>query len=81
VLWLFLPFVVVLSGVVAYAADTIAKKAGRKHLRWFGLRPKQTATIVAVLSGMAISAASLAAFLLLNRRHRAGRTARRPDRA
>ena len=65
-LWLFLPFVVILSGVVAYAADTIAKKAGRKHLRWFGLRPKTTALIVAVLSGMGISAASLAAFLVLN---------------
>uniref|UniRef100_UPI0011AF2415 DUF3084 domain-containing protein n=1 Tax=Deinococcus planocerae TaxID=1737569 RepID=UPI0011AF2415 len=66
-LWLFLPFVVILSGVVAYAADTIAKKVGRKHLRWFGLRPKSTALLVAVLSGMGISAASLAAFLLLNR--------------
>ncbi|GGL90933.1 hypothetical protein GCM10010840_31230 [Deinococcus aerolatus] len=66
-LWLFLPFVVVLSGVVAYAADTIARKAGRKHIRLFGLRPKTTALLVAVLSGMAISAASLAAFLLLNR--------------
>lgn len=66
-LWLFFPFVVILSGVVAYAADTIAKKVGRKHIRWFGLRPKTTALIVAVLSGMAISAASLLAFLLLNR--------------
>lgn len=66
-LWLFLPFVVILSGVVAYAADTIAKKVGRKHVRWFGLRPKTTALLVAVLSGMGISAASLAAFLGLNR--------------
>lgn len=65
-LWLFLPFVVILSGVVAYAADTIARKAGRKHLRWFGMRPKTTALVVAVLSGMGISAASLAAFLILN---------------
>lgn len=66
-LWLFLPFVVILSGVVAYAADTIAKKVGRKHIRWFGMRPKTTALLVAVLSGMGISAASLAAFLGLNR--------------
>ncbi|MFW8627362.1 DUF3084 domain-containing protein [Deinococcus sp. ME38] len=65
-LWLFLPFVIVLSGVVAYAADTIARKAGRKHIRLFGLRPKTTALLVAVLSGMGISAASLAAFLALN---------------
>ena len=66
-LWVFLAFVVLLSGVVAYAADTIARKAGRKHIRWFGLRPKTTALVVAVLSGMGISAASLTAFLLLNK--------------
>lgn len=66
-LWLFLPFVVILSGVVAYAADTIAKKVGRRHIRWFGMRPKTTALLVAILSGMGISAASLAAFLGLNR--------------
>ncbi|THF84861.1 DUF3084 domain-containing protein [Deinococcus sp. KSM4-11] len=66
-LWVFLAFVVLLSGVVAYAADTIARKAGRKHIRLFGLRPKTTALVVAVLSGMAISAASLTAFLLLNK--------------
>ncbi|MDL2345488.1 DUF3084 domain-containing protein, partial [Deinococcus sp. MIMF12] len=66
-LWLFLPFVVLLAGVVAYSADTIARKVGRKHLRLFGLRPKSTALLVAVLSGMGISAASLGAFLLLNR--------------
>lgn len=63
----FLIFVVLLSGLVAYSADTIARKAGRKHLRWFGLRPKTTALIVAVLSGMGISLFSVLAFGLLNR--------------
>lgn len=66
-LWLFVPFVVIVSGVVAYAADTIARRVGRKHMRWFGLRPKTTALLVAVLSGMGISAASLGAFVLLNK--------------
>lgn len=63
----FLVFVVLLSGLVAYSADTIARKAGRKHLRWFGLRPKSTALVVAVLSGMGISLLSVLAFGLLNR--------------
>ena len=58
---------VLLSGLVAYSADTIARKAGRKHLRLFGLRPKTTALIVAVASGMGISLASVLAFGLLNR--------------
>lgn len=62
----FLAFVVLLSGFVAYAADTIARRAGRRHLRLFGLRPKTTALIVAVASGMGISLASVLAFALLN---------------
>ncbi|AFZ65723.1 DUF3084 domain-containing protein [Deinococcus peraridilitoris] len=64
---LFLGFVVLLSGFVAYAADTIARRVGRRHLRLFGLRPKTTALIVAVLSGMGISFASVLAFGILNR--------------
>ncbi|ADV67129.1 DUF3084 domain-containing protein [Deinococcus maricopensis] len=66
-LWLFVAFVVLLSGFVAYAADNIARRAGRKHLRLFGLRPKTTALIVAVASGMGISLASVLAFALINR--------------
>lgn len=63
---LFLAFVVLLSGFVAYAADNIARRVGRSHLRLFGLRPKTTALIVAVASGMGISFASVLAFGLLN---------------
>ena len=63
----FLIFVVLLSGLVAYSADTIARRAGRRHLRLFGLRPKTTALIVAVASGMGISLASVLAYGLLNR--------------
>ncbi len=63
----FLAFVVLLSGFVAYAADVIARRTGRRHLRLFGLRPKTTALIVAVASGMAISFFSVLAFGLLNR--------------
>lgn len=64
---LMLLFVLALSGVVAYTADVVARKVGRKHLRMFGLRPKDTALLVAVFSGMAISLISLGAFVLLNR--------------
>lgn len=63
----FLGFVVLLAGFVAYAADTIARRVGRRHLRLFGLRPKTTALIVAVASGMGISLASVLAFGLINR--------------
>ncbi len=63
----FLAFVVLLAGFIAYAADNIARRAGRRHLRLFGLRPKTTALIVAVLAGMGISLASMLAFFALNR--------------
>ncbi len=63
----FLAFVVLLAGFVAYAADNIARRAGRRHLRLFGLRPKTTALIVAVAAGMGISLASMLAFFALNR--------------
>lgn len=67
VLLAFLAFVVLLAGFVAYAADNIARRAGRRHLRLFGLRPKTTALIVAVLAGMGISLTSMLAFFALNR--------------
>ena len=67
VLLAFLAFVVLLAGFVAYSADTIARRAGRRHLRLFGLRPKTTALVVAVLAGMGISLASMLAFFALNR--------------
>ena len=63
----FLAFVVLLAGFVAYSADTIARRAGRRHLRLFGLRPKTTALVVAVLAGMGISLTSMLAFFALNR--------------
>ena len=63
----FLAFVVLLAGFIAYAADNIARRAGRRHLRLFGLRPKTTALIVAVAAGMGISLASMLAFFALNR--------------
>ncbi len=63
----FLAFVVLLAGFIAYAADNIARRAGRRHLRLFGLRPKTTALIVAVVAGMGISLASMLAFFALNR--------------
>jgi uncharacterized protein (DUF3084 family) len=67
VLLAFLAFVVLLAGFIAYAADNIARRAGRRHLRLFGMRPKTTALIVAVAAGMGISLASMLAFFALNR--------------
>ena len=57
-LWLFLPFVVILSGVVAYAADTIAKKVGQSKewttalcLGQMTATPEQAQEVHALLRG------------------------------
>jgi len=51
----FLLLVVVVSGGIAYAADNLGKKLGKKRLSLFGLRPRHTAALGTVLLGMAVS--------------------------
>ena len=65
-LWLFLIFLLVLAGVIAYAGDVIGRRIGRKHYRLFGLRPRTTALIYAIGSGVLISLVSVLAFAALN---------------
>ncbi len=67
-LWLFLIFIVLLAGFIAYAGDEVGRRVGRKHFRLFGLRPKTTALIYAIASGMLISLVSVLGFALLNQK-------------
>ncbi len=48
----------------------MAKWAGKRHYRLFGLRPRQTATLVAVLTGVGIALFSYLGFLLVFREAR-----------
>jgi hypothetical protein len=52
--------VIVLSGVVAYVGDIIGKRLGKKRVSLFGLRPRQTAVLVAVTTGWIITAGTIA---------------------
>ncbi|GEM49194.1 DUF3084 domain-containing protein [Deinococcus cellulosilyticus] len=65
-LWVLLVFVVLLAGLIAYVADNVARRVGRRHIRLFGLRPKTTALIYAVATGMGISFLSMLGFALVN---------------
>lgn len=58
---------VLVSGVVAYLGDVIAKRVGKRHWRLLGMRPRTTATVIAVGTGMLISLSAFAAFFLLAR--------------
>lgn len=51
----FLAVVVLASGLIAYVADLLGRKLGKKRLTLGGLRPRHTAALMTVLSGMGIS--------------------------
>ncbi|ASC72263.1 hypothetical protein XM38_032180 [Halomicronema hongdechloris C2206] len=52
--------VLLLSGVIATVGDRIGMRIGKARLSLFNLRPRQTATLVSILTGGVISASTLA---------------------
>ncbi|WP_279164904.1 DUF3084 domain-containing protein [Thermus scotoductus] len=68
--WALLILILLLAALVAYLGDRVAKWAGKRHYRLFGLRPRQTATLVAVLAGVGIALLSYLGFLLVFREAR-----------
>lgn len=51
---------VVVAGAIAFVGDWVGRMAGRRHLSLFGLRPRHTSVMVAVVTGILIAGASLA---------------------
>lgn len=51
--------VLLLGGIIAVLGDRLGTKIGKARLRIFGLRPRQTATVVTVITGTLISASTL----------------------
>lgn len=47
--------IAIVAGGIAYIGDRVGHQVGRKRLTLFGLRPKYTSTIVAVVTGMMIA--------------------------
>ncbi len=45
----------IVGGLIAYIADKMGSKIGKKRMSVFGLRPKHTSILLTVLSGMMIS--------------------------
>ncbi|GAA5334416.1 MULTISPECIES: DUF3084 domain-containing protein [Thermus] len=68
--WALLLLILCLAALVAYLGDRVAKWAGKRHYRLFGLRPRQTATLIAVFTGVGIALFSYLAFLLVFREAR-----------
>ena len=56
------------SGLVAYIGDRIGRRMGKRRLTMLGLRPRHTAMVFTVLTGMLIAALTLSAMFFINRR-------------
>ncbi|MBF6592944.1 MAG: DUF3084 domain-containing protein [Thermaceae bacterium] len=63
--WSILALLVLVAGLVAYVGDMVAKRVGKRHWRFLGLRPRATATLVAVGTGMLIAIGAFGTFFLL----------------
>ena len=57
----------IVSGIVAYVGNYIGRFFGKRRLSIFGLRPRQTATIFTVLSGVLIALITFGSVLLISR--------------
>ncbi|MEO1592533.1 MAG: DUF3084 domain-containing protein [Cyanobacteria bacterium J06632_22] len=64
--------VLFLGGMIATLGDRIGMRVGKARLSLFNLRPRQTATVVSVVTGSVISASTLGLLLVASDRLRRG---------
>jgi uncharacterized protein (DUF3084 family) len=64
--------ILILGGVIATVGDRIGTRVGKKRLSLFNLRPKNTAVLVTILTGLGISASTLGILFLADEGLRKG---------
>ncbi|MEB3173962.1 MAG: DUF3084 domain-containing protein, partial [Cyanobacteriota bacterium] len=64
--------VLILGGVIAALGDRLGSKVGKARLRLFNLRPRQTAVLLTVLTGILIAASTLGVLFTLSKSLREG---------
>ncbi|NJN75689.1 MAG: DUF3084 domain-containing protein [Synechococcaceae cyanobacterium RL_1_2] len=64
--------ILLLGGLIAALGDRLGTKIGKARLRIFNLRPKQTAILVTVVTGVLISASTLGILFALSKSLRQG---------
>ncbi len=62
--------VLILGGLIATIGDRLGSKVGKARLSLFNLRPKQTATIVTIVTGTLISASTFGVLFVSSRQFR-----------
>ncbi|MCX6645721.1 MAG: DUF3084 domain-containing protein [bacterium] len=58
---IFIIVTIAVSGFVAWAGDTLGRVLGKKRVSLFGLRPKKASIVIAVITGMLITALTITA--------------------
>lgn len=64
--------ILLLGGLIAALGDRLGTKVGKARLRLFGLRPRQTAIVVTIVTGTLIAASTLAILFALSKSLRQG---------
>jgi uncharacterized protein (DUF3084 family) len=64
--------VLVLGGVIATVGDRLGTRVGKARLTLFNLRPRQTATLITILTGIIISASTFALLFAVSDQLRTG---------
>ncbi len=70
--WLLILALLVLGGVLSTLGDRLGSRVGKARLSLLGMRPRDTAVVITVLTGSLISAISLGLMLLVSERLRVG---------
>ena len=61
-----IPTLILVSGLVAFVGNQVGRAIGRRRLAVFGLRPRYTAQIITVITGMLITVVTLGVVLLVS---------------
>lgn len=67
---LLIPILIVVSGAIALAGNAVGRGIGRRRLSLFGLRPRHTAQVITVITGVLITVTTLLAVLAFSREAR-----------
>lgn len=70
--FIWIAVIIILGGVIATVGDRIGTKVGKARLSLFKLRPRKTATLITILTGMIIAFSTLGVLLAFDKRLRDG---------
>jgi uncharacterized protein (DUF3084 family) len=68
--YFFLALMIIAGGVVAWVADGLGRKIGKKRLSFMGLRPRHTATLITVGAGILIPILTIGAIFAFSKEAR-----------